>query len=81
MQDVSCVVCGLSGSELCSYACLETSMRERDENVAALYQLGDTPRSRDRRRALEQRNGEITSALLAWRPDPSRPDPSRAIDA
>ena len=74
MQDAQCVVCGLTGSELCSYACLEASMREREENVATLYQLDDTPQSRARRRSLEQRNGQITSALLAWRPDPSRVD-------
>ena len=55
---------------MCSYACLEASMRERENNVAKLHQLGDTPTSRALRRELEQRNGQITSALMGWRQSP-----------
>ena len=72
MRDVRCVVCEQPGDELCSYSCLEASMREREENVATLHGLGDTPASRERRRALELRNGRITSALMGWRQQGSR---------
>ena len=72
MENVRCVACGEAGAELCSYACLETSMREREDNVARLHQLGDTPASRVLRRELELRNGQITSALRGWRQVPSR---------
>ena len=71
MENARCVACGRSGAELCSYGCLEASMREREDNVARLHQLGDTPTSRALRHELELRNGQITSALMSWRQAPS----------
>jgi hypothetical protein len=79
-----CIVCGAAAGQVdscCSLACVERAQHELRANAKRLRRLPRHPQLLDARRELSERNGQLSSALMRWRPDPRRfleagwPDP------
>lgn len=68
MTGAICIVCGSSGQELCSWACLEAARLERNRNLTRLRHLGEDASASALRFELTRRNGAIINALMSWRP-------------
>lgn len=64
---MACLICTEHGPALCTETCRRAASRELDGNLAALRAMpadsGD-----GHRYELAERNGQLTSALLMWRP-------------
>ncbi|MFA9431876.1 hypothetical protein [Egicoccus sp. AB-alg2] len=63
----ACLVCGMEtlAAGCCSSACAARAHQELGRNAALLRSRRLTP---DDRRALAERNGRLSSALLRWQP-------------
>lgn len=63
---MSCVICTEAGRALCSETCRRSATRELEANLASLNALpADRASARGK---LVERNGQLTSALVGWRP-------------
>jgi len=65
------VICGAASPEphaCCSVQCVRVAEREISANIGALRRLRTGGASRSERARLTARNGELTSAMLRWRP-------------
>lgn len=63
-----CSMCQKSGPAVCSWACVQAATKELDANVEKLRSLPLDDDDGNRRYQLAARNGELTSALMAWKP-------------
>jgi predicted nucleic acid-binding Zn ribbon protein len=67
----ACIVCAGPVPEdagCCSFACALETERELKRNVGSLQRLRRRREAAEERRRLAVRNGELSSALLRWRP-------------
>jgi predicted nucleic acid-binding Zn ribbon protein len=65
-----CLVCGTAASadrELCSLSCAVDAHEELRENVETVKRLRRAGAPEERLRALTERNGRLSSALIRWR--------------
>ncbi|GGI05558.1 hypothetical protein [Egicoccus halophilus] len=71
LELTGCVVCGDDSAvgTVCSRSCAAAAQHQIAANVAELHRLPRNSASRSRRQFLTARNGRLTDAMLAWRPD------------
>jgi hypothetical protein len=69
-----CVVCGGPSEQpegCCSLTCARRAEHELRANTGRIRRVNGDPGAADLRRAIAERNGRLTSALLRWRPRPA----------
>jgi hypothetical protein len=69
-----CVVCGGRSEQpegCCSLDCARRAEHELRANTGRIRRVNGDPGAADLRRAIAERNGRLTSALLRWRPRPA----------
>lgn len=71
-----CVICDEPGPEVCSWPCLRGARDEIRSNIRALHRLPPGGEHAERRYELAARNGQLTSAMVSWRPDANRVEAS-----
>lgn len=71
---LQCVVCGGPSEQpegCCSLECARRAEQELRANTARIRRVNGDPGAVELRRAIAERNGRLTSALLRWRPRPT----------
>jgi hypothetical protein len=66
--ELTCLVCGQPGSDLCSPRCRWEAERRIRSNARMIRELADRPRTAQLRSDLIVENGLLSSALMRWRP-------------
>ncbi len=68
-----CLICAVpveAAASCCSFDCTVAAEREVERNVTLLKGPAGRQMEPESRRQLTERNGQLSAALLSWRPEP-----------